>query len=202
MKLRILFIGNSYTYFHHMPQILFPEKAAARGVDADVTAITRGGYRLSQFADPENEEGKRLREEIRGKKFDWVVLQDQSCNPIADREDFFRGVSALRDLLREQTGEFLLYATWCRRPGTPIPIFPEPTPEEMTRGLDEAYTWAGERLGMGVARVGKVFERYRADHPEEELYADDGSHPSRLGSELAAETILDAILAGTEKKKE
>lgn len=193
----ILFVGNSYTYYNEMPQKLFAEKSAARGEDFHVTAVTRGGYKLSQFADPENDEGKRLREVIRGKHFDWVVLQDQSCNPLADPEDFLRGVAGLQELLAEQTGNFVLYATWGRKPGSAIPAPLTVDSVEMTRGLAAAYEVAGARFGMKVAHVGKAFAAHLQAHPEAELYDPDCSHPSLLGSELAAETILQTILASS-----
>jgi hypothetical protein len=52
---KILFIGNSYTYFNDMPAAIFAPLAQEQGTPFAVTAVTRGGYYLSQFADPENE---------------------------------------------------------------------------------------------------------------------------------------------------
>ena len=63
-KLRVLFVGNSYTYFHHMPQTAFTETAKAAGITVEVTEVTHGGYKLCWFADAENEEGKRLPDSI------------------------------------------------------------------------------------------------------------------------------------------
>ena len=190
---KILFIGNSYTYFNDMPVAIFAPLAQEQGTPFAVTAVTRGGYYLSQFADPENEEGKRLRETVAGEKYDCVVLQDQSCHPIVNEERFLKSVGDLRALLDAQTERFVLYATWGRREGCPMLEELSLTSEEMTDRLAAAYDRAAGLHGMTVAHVGRAFASHRAAHPEDELYNPDLSHPSALGSRIAAETILGAV---------
>lgn len=194
MKKNILFVGNSYTYYNDMPTAIFAVLAEEAGKALEVTAITRGGYRLTQYADPENEEGKRLREVIRDKHYDYVVLQDQSCQAIVDPTAFEAGIAAMKELLQAQTDHFVLYATWGRKPGSDKLEELGLTSEEMTAQLDAAYTKAGEQFGMQVAHVGRAFAAYLIQHPDAELYNPDKSHPSLLGSEIAAKTILAAIL--------
>ena len=43
MKKQILFVGNSYTYFHDMPERIFAPMAAEDGCDYEVRALTHGG---------------------------------------------------------------------------------------------------------------------------------------------------------------
>ena len=45
--LRILFIGNSHTYFNDMPAMV-AEKARKAGFDCEVTMIAHGGWYLEQ----------------------------------------------------------------------------------------------------------------------------------------------------------
>ena len=68
------------------------------------------------------------------------------------------------------------------------------TSQEMTDSLAAAYDRAGEMFGIPVVHVGKAFVAYRQNHPEEELYDPDLSHPSLAGSCLAAQEILKAII--------
>ena len=194
---KILFVGNSYTYYNDMPQQIFAKKAASAGLELEVTAVTRGGWTLEKFADPENEEGQRLRSVIAGQHYDYVILQEQSCRPVTDPEKFYAAVRDLQTLLAAQAERFFLYATWGRKPGNEKLAELGLTNEEMTERLAESYDEAGRRSGMPVAHAGHAFAAYRAAHPEEELYNPDGSHPSLLGSEIAAETILTAILNAT-----
>ena len=115
---KILFVGNSYTYYNDMPTALFVPKAEAAGFPCQVTAVTRGGWTLAKFADPNDEEGARLRSVVEGQQYDWVILQEQSCRPVVNQDAFFRGVEDLKILLAPQTDRFLLYATWGRKPGS------------------------------------------------------------------------------------
>ena len=193
MKKKILFIGNSYTYYHDMPERIFAPMAKAKGFDFEVQAVTHGGYKLEWFADPENEEGKRLRSVVEGRHYDCIVLQDHSLSTIQDPGAFFGGIRSLKTLLEEHTDKFVLYGTWARKPGCDTLEQIGMTNPEMTRHIAEAYDEAGQRFGMTVAHVGKAFAAYNEEHPDAELYFVDLHHSSELGSTIAAEVLLDAI---------
>jgi len=193
MKKQILFIGNSYTYFHDMPERIFAPMAAQEGLDWEVRAVTHGGYKLEWYADPENEEGKRLRSVVEGRHFDCIILQDHSLSTIQDPGAFFGGIRALKELLQSHTDHFVLYGTWGRKPGCVTLEEIGMTNEEMTRHIAEHYDEAGQRFGMTVAHVGKAFRAYNQEHPEAELYFEDLHHSSPLGSTVAAQTILNAV---------
>lgn len=189
----ILFVGNSYTYYNDMPEVLFAQEACHAGIEVNVTAVTKGGYYLDQFADPENEHGKRLRETVAGKKYDCIILQDQSMNPIKDEKKFLDSVGAMKRLLGAHTDRFVLYATWGRKTGSPQLDELGLDTEQMARGLSEAYNKAGKMFGMDVAEVGKAFLRYSAERPDADLYNPDLSHPSELGSAVAARVIFSTV---------
>ena len=193
MKKKILFIGNSYTYYHDMPERIFAPMAKEKGFDLDVQAVTHGGYKLEWFADPENEEGKRLRSVVEGRHFDCIVLQDHSLSTILDPGGFFGGIRSLKGLLEDKTDKFVLYATWGRKPGCVTLEEIGMTNPEMTRHIAEAYDEAGQRFGMTVAHVGKAFTAYSEANPDAELYFADLHHSSELGSTVAAEVLLEAI---------
>ena len=193
MKKKILFIGNSYTYYHDMPERIFAPMAKEKGFDFEVQAVTHGGYKLEWFADPENEEGKRLREVVEGRHYDCIVLQDHSLSTILDPGGFFGGIRSMKALLEDKTDKFVLYGTWARKPGCDTLEQIGMTNPEMTRHIAEHYDEAAQRFGMKIAHVGKAFAEYRQAHPDEELYFHDLHHSSVLGSTVAARTILDAM---------
>ena len=58
---KILFIGNSYTYFHDMPTEIFAPLAREDGEPVLVSSVTRGGVQLLQFTDPDGDLGKNCR---------------------------------------------------------------------------------------------------------------------------------------------
>lgn len=192
-QIRVLFVGNSYTYYNDMPD-LFREKAEKLEYDASVASVTKGGYYLKAFADPQDEYGQILRQTVEGQEYDVVVLQDQSCNPIQDREGFLTAIGALKSLLEKQTTHFVLYATWGRKEGCPKLEELELTNETMTQALAEGYQEAADRYGMKIAHVGRAFSAFRKVFPDVDLYNEDLSHPSVEGSNLAAETILKTVI--------
>ena len=99
----ILFIGNSYTYYNDMPAEIFKKIAVAAGYDVEVTAITKGSHKLSEFADPTDNYGAKVERALTsGKKYDYVVLQEQSVRPASDDAPlFFEAVRSLTARVRE-----------------------------------------------------------------------------------------------------
>jgi len=193
MQKSILFIGNSYTYYFDMPEKIFAPMAAAAGLEFEVQSVTHGGYRLSRYADPKDEEGQRLRAVVKGRHFDCIVLQDHSLSTILDPDGFFTGIHDLKRLLEAHTDRFVLYATWGRKTGCETLHRIGMTSAQMTEHIARAYEEAGRRFGMTVAHVGRAFAVYARKHPDAELYWEDLHHSSRLGSTIAAETILAAL---------
>src|SRR5262249_59875398 len=69
---RVLFIGNSYTYFNNLPA-MFAALAASAGYDVQTEMVAPGGWRLKDHW--EKGEGLAL---LRERRWDYVVLQEQS----------------------------------------------------------------------------------------------------------------------------
>jgi hypothetical protein len=61
----------------------------------------------------------------------------------------------------------------------------------MQEKLREAYATAAKENGALLAEAGERF--HKAYRGGEEVFAQDGSHPSPLGSRIAAEAICKAI---------
>lgn len=191
-KIKVLFVGNSYTYFNDMPQVLFKEIAEKNGVDAEVTSVTKGGYKLLQYADAEDEYGKILREKTAGQHYDYAVLQEQSLRPVVDEEAFLDGVGAVKELI--DADNFVLYATWGRNDESEDLVKLGISRAQMTEKLSLAYNKAGAKYSMKVAEVGKAFFEYSESADRNDLYMPDCSHSSKTGSALAAKVIFDTIM--------
>ncbi len=187
-SLNVLFVGNSYTYYNDMPEIYFKKVAEEAGCDVTVTAITKGGAYLYQYANQECEHGKLLRQKTSGQHYDVAVIQEQSVNPVKDEKSFLDGVHDVMALIDADC--FVLYATWGRNVGSPILDELALTREEMTEKLSLAYNKAAKLYGMKVAEVGKTFLRYE---PRDDLYDPDKSHPSAIGSTIAARVIFETV---------
>ena len=183
--MHILMIGNSYTFYNDMPEIL-KAIAAANGKELTVETITKGGRKLIENAESGDELAEKTAEAARSGRFDAVFLQEQSVWPITRQETFFEGVTKLHELLKGASDRFILYETWGRADGSEKLETLGCTHEQMRDGLAAAYRAAAEKIGAEVSPVGEAFTKlYRAE-PELELYRPDLSHPAYLGSCLAA----------------
>lgn len=93
-KLRLLFIGNSHTYYNDMP-LMAAKKARAAGYDCEVTMIAHGGWFLAQHvAEPD------VRFDILFGNYDYVILQEHA-HPFGPEEKFFEAARKLNAWIRE-----------------------------------------------------------------------------------------------------
>ncbi|MBE6565195.1 MAG: hypothetical protein E7655_07985 [Ruminococcaceae bacterium] len=183
--LRILFIGNSYTYYNDMPSH-FEKAAIANGRSVTVESVTKGGWTLEKMADPRDEAGQVVAEKLAdGNRYDFVFLQEQSVRPASDPELFYDGVRALAPRIRAVGAKGILYQTWGSKKGHESLTLHGWTPEDMTRLLADSYTYIGKRCDLAVSPVGWAFLDIVQNHPGIDLFHADGKHPSPAGSLLA-----------------
>lgn len=187
--MRILMLGNSFTFANNMPEML------AGILEAEVVHHTRGGAYLAEQLNPETDMGERTQNALDQEVWDYVVLQEYSTGPIANRAQFMDSVEKLCEQIRENGAVPILYATWAFKQGGTKLAESGLEYDDMYRGLYDAYHEAGEKNNVSVADVGKRFYELS---PQENLFAHDDYHPNEAGSRLAAETIA-AVIAELEQ---
>lgn len=179
--LRVLFVGNSYTYYSEMPSIV--EAMAKRA---------KTPFVVEMIAEP----GATLEGHVADgavvaalDRADWdvVVLQEQSLRPLEDRERMFGAVRALDQAIDAEGARLVLFETWARRD------YPD-----MAVPLEDAYRTIAAEVGGTVAPVGAVWQKVRQRAPELPIFDADGSHPSVVGSYLTA-CVLYATIAEPKK---
>ena len=182
--MRILMLGNSFTFTNNMPQML------ADLTGAEVVHHTRGGARLSEQLNPNTKLGGRTQAALQKEKWDYVVLQEMSHGPITAPKSFFSSVEQLCRQIRANGAVPILFATWAYQRGGAKLMDKGWDYDEMAQKLSEAYHRAAQENDALIADVGRRF--YECSDPQA-LYATDGVHPSELGSHIAAETIAAVI---------
>ena len=182
--MRVLMLGNSFTYCHDMPKIL----AALLG--EEVVSITRGGAYLREQLDTGSEMGLKTQKALTEEKWDYVVMQEQSYGPVAHKDSFQESVRELCKKIRAAGAKPVLYASWAYKEDSAKLASVNATYEEMAAGLYASYHEAAEANDALVADVGKAFDVVRGII---DLYEDDCYHPSPAGSVLAAHTIAKVI---------
>ncbi|MBQ8696688.1 MAG: hypothetical protein IJ519_03110 [Clostridia bacterium] len=185
--MKILFIGNSYTYFYDMPK-LFEGLAQANGKSVKVHSVTEGGRKLYSFRDGSDAVTAELDALLGEHYFDVCVIQEFSTLPLTDYKAFISGVDCVSEKLQGRADRLVLYSTWGRKEGSPTLAEYGWTNESMTEGLRLAYESAAEKIGAQVSCVGLNFREVYTAHSDIELYDPDLTHPSYQGSCLVALT--------------
>lgn len=200
----VLFIGNSYTQFNDLHRVV-SEMGWSLGYDIRTDEHTVGG---ASFAD--HWRSPEARKKIASRKWGVVVLQDHSLAPGLKPRDVWRlklpYARALAALVKESHAatKIVYYETWGRRDGVRgrhCWSYPGAcTFHGHTRALRTGYRIYQRATGGDIAPVGSNWWRIVHDRrgvrpfKPRALWVRDGSHPSRLGSYLAAGTILRTII--------
>lgn len=169
---KVLFVGNSYTYFWNLPQTV-AGMAHAQEIQLSTAQSTSGGTNLGQHFRGERElQSVSL---IESGQFDAVVLQDHSRRSIDAPDSLLYFGTRLAEKIKASGAQVYLYLTWAREWD---PYMQDPIVRE--------YTRLAEASGARIVPVGLAWQRARQLRPGFPLYDDDGSHPSPLGTYLSA----------------
>ncbi len=171
MAFNVLFIGNSHTYLHYMPQMLVKlAEGDGSGIALHVDQVTGEGAALQWHWN-----SVATRDKIRSRRWDYVVLQDRSGGPLEDLESFRIHSRLLDGEIRRHGAQTVFYMTWSNKS----------RPE--TQGiLADAYEQIAAELGAGLSPVGLAWERVQALNSELNLYHIDDRHANPIGAYLTA----------------
>jgi hypothetical protein len=167
---RVLFIGNSYTYVNDLPRMLAALARAGNQRPVVHERETPGGCTLEKHW----KDGKAA-QKIAAGKWDYVVLQEQSSRPIVDRARMFEYAAKLDGAIKKRQARTLLFQTWAR----------QNAPQQQA-ALSKAYRDLGKELKARVAPVGMAWERALKADPKRALHSADKSHPGKAGTYLTA----------------
>ena len=182
--IRLLFIGNSHTYYNDLPYMV-SVMVAESGVQADVTMIAHGGWYLKQHAaEPD------VLFNIKYGNYDYVILQEHS-HPFDHLDDYEEALRILTGWIREAGSVPVIYGTWSMKS--------QPEKQEV---MNQTNRTLSEKLATLYAPVGESWWAYQKNWPQIEMYDPDGGHASRAGSEFAAKIIWSTILTDFRKEEE
>jgi hypothetical protein len=170
--LRVLFVGNSYTYYNNLPQLV-SILSEQTGTKLITQKSVIGGAKLS-----EHWHGLRdlkTKEMIRSGHYDIVILQEQSMGAIEQSDSLKFYAKLLCDLIKENGAVPYLYQTWAR----------EKVPQYFET-IEKVYAEVAEENDARLVPVGRAWRLANQSRPNVQLFDQDGSHPSNLGSFLAA----------------
>jgi hypothetical protein len=174
----ILFIGNSLTSQNDLPRRC-TAVAAASGSPVATDSVTIGGASL---LDHWND--GRARRAIASRRWTVVVLQ--------------QGPSTLPESREELTRLSALFGEEIRRAGArPALLMVWPLPGQQAAAVSASYRAAAQATDSVLIPAGDAWVRATAVDPTLVLTGADGYHPSSLGTELAALSVVCTLLPGS-----
>lgn len=197
-KIRVLFLGNSYTYVNNLP-LLIANVAHAGGDSLFYDSNCIGGY---SFYDHVNDASSLAK--ISAGNWDAVVLQAQSqepsFSPAQVNAQTLPYAIQLDSVIKHYNPCALtvFYETWGRKTGdaSNCPFYPPVcTYSGMQNRLRASYKLFADTVKGCMAPVGEAFRKLMSLNSQIDLYQADLSHPSLEGSYLAASVFYESLFA-------
>jgi hypothetical protein len=191
---KILFVGNSYTYAFAMPEIL-KELAASKGYQIEYDMQTPGGETFERHW----KKGKAL-SKINSGKYDIIIFQDQSYEPVCDPENMFKYGKLLLKAAEKVNARRILYMTmaykaplkWMKKDDADakrcLALYPN-----MVGSLADSYRKLAKETDSEVAPVGLAWTMAYKSIPGLNLHVADNSHPNVKGAYLTALVFFSVI---------
>ncbi len=175
---RILFIGNSYTYFNELPTMVraLAESAGVNGVV--VERVTGPGWSLGDHWDD-----GRARSRIAEAKWDVVVLQQGPSSQPEGRRLLLDYVARFAKEIRRSGAQPALFGVWPSRD----------RPGDFGGARDSYAEAAAQAQGMFFPASEAWLAAGRRDQTLA-LYSADNLHPTPIGSYLTALVMVGVLL--------
>jgi hypothetical protein len=177
--LRVLFVGNSLTYYNDLPRTVADLAAAANQQECYCVAIAHPDFALEDHLALGEAE-----RELRRQQYDYVILQQGPSSLPSSRENLVQNAQMFRSLIEGAGATAVLYSPWPQynRRGDFVPG-------------RESYRAAAEAIGGKLAPAGDAWLAAWEQDALLPLYNADGLHPSRMGTYLAALVIFERLYA-------
>ena len=174
---RVLFVGNSLTYFNDLGAMVAAVAHAAGDTAVRTATVAFPDYALEDHI----AEGTAVRT-LRDARWEYVVMQQGPSSLPENQLLLIDGAKRFDPLVRAAGAEPVLYMVWPQRgrPGD----FP---------AVRTSYRNAAASVRGIFAPAGDAWTALWELHPTIELYNPDGLHPNPAGTYLAAIVILHQI---------
>ncbi len=166
---RVLFIGNSFTYFFNLPQVV-NSMAKTQGKVIITRQSTVGGSNLEQHW--KSEKGTKSMARLKEQKWDYVILNNHSLSAIETPNEFYEYGGKFVDEIKKIGAKPIFMMTWAYK-SNPL----------MQKQITESYVELSKRTGAGFVPAGPLFEQVRKWRPDMDMFHDD-KHPSSNGTYL------------------
>ena len=177
LSLRILFIGNSLTYYNDLPGTL-AAVARTAGDTLGVESVTGPGYALIDHLDGKSGAVAAVK---RG-GWDFVVLQQGPSTLAVNRDSLVLWTAMFDSIIRPTGARTALYMVW-----------PAGASAQGTDAARQSYQLAAQSVGGLFLPAGVALRSALQQDATLPLLGSDDFHPSPLGTYLVAITIYETL---------
>lgn len=194
-KIRVLFIGNSHTYYNWSPYML-KEIAWKEGLDVEVALSAHSGFTIEKHSTH-----SVTKSFVEAGGYDYAIVQEYNDRIAVIGADMKKGslstdaskfVSDMKNMISEikkasPSVTALVEMSWGTKTGTGSLIKTNWTDYPTMQGyVTEGTKHVAAESGVGYTLLGEAWEKVRSERPELEMYHTDQHHPSYAGSYLKA----------------
>lgn len=190
---RVLIIGNSYTFCNNLPEVLM---AVSRKTNhpLEVKSYTAGAMSLRGFLNtPAHTKARKM---LESGSYDWVVLQDQSQTPAYKPDETLNAVRQWAEIAAASGTKVVLFLTWAHAYNDRGKL---KLNADMQIKTGITYCRAAMVNKAKVAPVGEAWAAWYRKHPDTPLHVQDCSHPTPMGTYLAA-CVIHGTISGKAPK--
>ena len=184
--LKVLFVGNSYTYFNNLPHLVSVISDSTKTKLITKKTVIGGSWLYQHW---NGLRGLKTKEIIEQGDFDAVVLQEYSMGAIDYPDSLRKYVPLFADLIRSTGAKPYLFQVWAR----------EKVPQYIQE-LNQEYEAVAQKNDVTLVHVAKGWDMARNLRSSSALFAPDGTHPSALGTFISA-AIFVGYLTGEVPEK-
>ncbi len=174
---RVLFIGNSLTYFNDLPGTVAGLAGSAHTVIA-VGSVAKPNFALIDHAAGKSNAVAMIDEG----NWDYVVLQQGPSALDLSRDTLLIAIRQLDPHIRAAGARSALLMVW-----------PESSRFEVFDDVRDSYRIAAEDVEGLFLPAGEAWRTAWVADPQLQLYGPDGYHPSELGTYVAALVVYEEI---------
>ncbi len=174
---RVLFIGNSLTYFNDLPGTV-AQLASSVNRTIQASSVARPNFALIDHVEGKSD----AVEVIQGAAWDYVVLQQGPSSLDLSRDTLALATRLLDPYIKAAGGRSALLMVW-----------PESARFEFFDDVRASYQLAAQEVAGLFLPAGEAWLGAWALDPQLQLYGPDGYHPSELGTYVAALVVFEGI---------
>ena len=174
---RVLFIGNSLTYFNDLPGTV-AGLAGSANVTIHVASVARPNLALIDHV----EGSSNALDVIRQGEWNYVVLQQGPSALALSRDTLLLATRVLASEISAVGARTALLMVW-----------PESSRFAVFDDVRDSYRAAADDVGGLFLPAGEAWRTAWISDPQLPLYGTDGYHPSEVGTYLAALVVYEGI---------